>query len=105
MRSWDPTKRKVDSLAERRWQLSQSSDATIKNLEQGWKEEFGWSKDDESSSSDGQRKRLKDGDLCFELRPNVDVHIFLFGSLVFEMCLRTEPPHASPWRGALCASC
>ena len=53
MCSWDSTKRRVDSLAEKIWQLNESNETKTKNLENDFEElavranEFGWSKDED----------------------------------------------------------
>ena len=52
MDSWEPTKRKVNSIAKQAWHLNQSTEPKSQNLEHGWDvlmalvKECGWSKEE-----------------------------------------------------------
>ena len=54
MRSWDTTKRRVDNLADKIWQLNQGNETKTQNLEKDWDDlaarakKNGWSKDEDN---------------------------------------------------------
>ena len=73
MKSWDSTKKRVDSITEKICQLSQSSETKTKNLDQDWEDsaagakKFGWSKDEDNPRVRIE-KNSKDGELVYVRR-------------------------------------
>ena len=55
MRSWDSTRRRVDSLTEKMWQLNQSNETKTKNLEDDFEDLAARAKDFESKDEDNPR--------------------------------------------------